>query len=221
MITELVDEALIAHNFCKVLETNTTRFYIREIDSAVRFAILHKLDELLTPAELNSAVSQIVPDSFLSNPSFKKNCDLVCIHHLSRLSDFKGSEEQIFAIEEDPYFFKKYVLYYSDAEESAVQDQDFEKLKATVADKELFNKYKEQPLTATQYSVAAKIFIKLPFLELPFQKRDLVPMRLQAEGAVSEAGLSKVYGSIQRLSKTNIDELIKEMISDELANIQN
>jgi len=221
MIIELIDEALIAHEFSKALETDTTRFYIREIDNAIRFAILHKLDGVLAPAELNSEITQAVPDVFLNNPSFKKNCDLVCVHHLSQLSDFKNYEEQIFAIEEDPYFFKKYVFYYSDAEEKALQGQNYEMLKAIIADKELFNQYKEQPLTATQYSVAAKIFIKLPFLELPFQKRDLVPMRLQAEGAVSEAGLTKAYESIQKLTKTNIDDLIKEMISDELANIKN
>ncbi|MBU9848614.1 ABC-three component system middle component 1 [Rahnella aceris] len=221
MITELIDEALIAHQFAKVHGTDTTRFYKRETGSAIRFTILHKLDELLTPAEINATIAGLVPDVFANNPSFKKNCDLVCIHRLSQLADFKSHEEQIFAIEEDPHFFKKYVLYYSDAEEEALGGQSFEKLKITIADKSLFNEYKEQPLTATQYSVAAKIFIKLPFLELPFYKRELVPLRLQAEGAVSESGLIKTYESIQNLSSTNIDDLIKEMISDELANIEN
>ena len=90
-----------------------------------------------------------------------------------------------------------------------------------IADKNLFNAYKEQPLAATQYSVAAKIFIKLPFLELPFNKRELVPLRIQAEEAVSEVGLTKTYESVQKLSNTNVDDLIKEMINDELANIKN
>lgn len=221
MIIELIDETLIAHKFSKVLNTESTRFYIREIGSAIRFAILHKLDELTTPAELNATINQSVPESFTNNASFKKNCDLICIHHLNQLSEFKSHEEQIFAIEEDPYFFKKYVLYYSDAEENVLKEQSYENLKATIADKTLFNEYKKQPLTATQYSVAAKIFIKLPFLELPLNKRELVPLRLQAEGAVSEAGLTKTYESIQKLNSTNVDDLIKEMISDELANIQN
>lgn len=221
MITRLIDEALIANQFIKTLENDTTRFYIREMGTAIRFAILHKLDELAIPAELNAVIIESVPEVFANNPSFKKNCDLICTHHLKQLSEFKSHEEQIFAIEEDPHFFKKYVLYYSDAEDKALQGQSYEKLKETIADKELFNEYKKQPLTAMQYSVAAKIFIKLPFLELPFKKRDLVPLRLQAEGAVSEAGLTKTYESIQKLSNTNVDDLIKEMISDELANIQN
>jgi hypothetical protein len=221
MIVELIDEALIAHNFSKVLETESTRFYIREIDSAIRFAVLHKLDELTTPAELNAAINQSVPEVFTNNASFKKNCDLICIHHLKQLAEFKNHEEQIFALEEDPHFFKKYVLYYSDAEESTLKGQSYEKLKDIIADKEQFNAYKDEPLSATQYSVAAKIFIKLPFLELPFTKRDLVPLRLQAAEAVGEADLNKTYESIQKFGVINVDDLIKEMINEELANIQN
>ncbi|MGY3259046.1 ABC-three component system middle component 1 [Pseudomonas chlororaphis] len=221
MIIELIDEALIAHQFVKELEINNTRFYKREVGDAIRFAILHKLDELSTPKELNATIIQSTPDNFTNAPSFKKNCDLICIHYLKQLSEFKMHEEEIFAIEEDPYYFKKYVLYYSDAEEKVLQGQTYEKIHATIISKELFNEYKAEPLTATQYSAAAKIFIKLPFLELPFIKRDLVPLRLQTEGAVSEEGLARTYESILKLSSTNVDDLIKEMISDELANIQN
>jgi len=41
------------------------------------------------------------PASFLNHPTFKKNCDLICIHHLNKLAEFKNHEEQIFAIEEE------------------------------------------------------------------------------------------------------------------------
>lgn len=219
MIIDLIEDALFEHRFVKESESNFSRFYMREEDAAIRFAILHKLDEFIPPAELNAVIIQSLPEIFLNNPSFKKNCDLICIHHLKVLSDFKMHEEKIFAIEEDPHFFKKYFLYYSDAEEQALQGQSFKNLQEVIANKELFAKYKEQPLTATQYSVAAKIFIKLPFLELPFKRSDLVPLRLQAEGAVSEADLTKTYEGIQKLGNTNVDDLIKEMITDELANI--
>lgn len=221
MIIDLIEDALFEHRFEKESESNSSRFYVREEDGAIRFAVLHKLDDFIPPAELNSAIIQSLPEKFLSNPSFKKNCDLICTHHLKMLAEFKKYEEKIFAIEEDPHFFKKYFLYYSDAEEQALQGQSFKDLLAIIANKELFNRYKEQPLTATQYSVAAKIFIKLPFLELPFKRSDLVPLRIQAEGAVTEADLTKTYESIQKLGNTNVDDLIKEMITDELENIEN
>ncbi|MFQ1947393.1 ABC-three component system middle component 1 [Aeromonas veronii] len=221
MINKIIDEALISHKFKKEHGTDTTQFYIRESGSAIRFAILHKLDELLVPSELNTIINHSAPDSFLSHPAFKKNCDLICIHHLKKLAEFKKHEEQIFAIEEDPHFYKKYILYYSNAEEAAIQDYSYEKLVTTVTDKNQFSHYKNDPLAATQYSVAAKIFIKLPFLELPFNRGELVSLRLQAEEAVTEEGLDATYEIIQKLTENNQDELMQELIDHELENISN
>ncbi|WP_054083942.1 ABC-three component system middle component 1 [Pseudomonas savastanoi] len=220
MIKQLIDEALVAHNFAKELELDTTRFYIRESGAAIRFAVLHTLNDLLNPAELNARINQLAPESFTRNPSFKKNCDLICIHRLSVLAEFKDHEEEIFAIEEDPHFYKKYVLYYSTAEESALINFSYDKLLAVIADKREFLTYKEKPLDATQYSFAAKTFIKLPFLELPTHEGNLVSLRLQAVEAVAQAGLNDTYASIQQLPKNNADELVKEMIRNELENIQ-
>jgi hypothetical protein len=221
MINKIIDEALIAHEFTIEHETELTRFYKRESGSAIRFAILHKLDELSSPTELNAAINKTVPDFFLGHPSFKKNCDLICIHHLNKLADFKNQEEQIFAIEEDPHFFKKYILYYSDAEDTAIQEYSYDDLVRTISDKNQFSKYKNDPLAATQYSVAAKIFIKLPFLELPFTKGELVSLRLQAGEAVAEEGLDATYATIQKVTTNNADELIKELIANELENSTN
>jgi len=221
MISKIINEALIAHGFKKDYETDLTGFYVRESGSAIRFAILHKLTQLSSPAELNAQINKSTPDSFLNQPTFKKNCDLICIHHLDKLAEFKNHEEQIFAIEEDPHFFKKYIMYYSDTEEIAIQDFSYNELVATISDKSQFSEYKNDPLAATQYSVAAKIFIKLPFLELPFKRRELVSLRLQAAEAVAEAELDETYKIVQKLTANNADELIKELIENELENNAN
>ncbi|OCG02755.1 ABC-three component system middle component 1 [Gilliamella apis] len=221
MIIRIIDNALITHKFTKEYEIEHTKFYKRESGSAIRFAILHKLDELPNPAELNTLINKSVPGSFASNPTFKKNCDLICVYHLNRLAEFKNNEEKIFALEEDPHFFKKYILYYSDDEVSAIQDYSYADLKKTISDKNLFNSYKDDPLAATEYSVAAKIFIKLPFLELPYTQEALLPLRQQAEKAVTEEDLGEIYTIIQKFTENNADELIKELIESELENITN
>ncbi|VVM86684.1 hypothetical protein PS619_02600 [Pseudomonas fluorescens] len=220
MIKQLIDEALAAHGFVSKRELDTTSFYVRESGSAIRFAVVHILDDLANPAELNNRINHLAPEEFLRNPSFKKNCDLICIHRLDVLAEFQNHEEEIFAIEEDPHFYKKYVLYYSVAEESALTDFTYEKLLAVIADKKEFLGYKDNPLTATQYSFAAKTFIKLPFLELPSHQGNLVSLRLQAGEAVAQAGLTDTYHIMQQVTKNNADDLIKEMIRNELANIQ-
>ncbi|MBD8109372.1 ABC-three component system middle component 1 [Erwinia persicina] len=220
MIKQLINEALMAHGFMSKLDLDNTGFYIRESGSAIRFAVLHNLDGLSDPAELNNRINHLAPEEFLRNPSFKKNCDLICIHRLDVLASFKDHEEEIFAIEEDPHFYKKYVLYYSAAEESALTNFTYDKLVSVIADKKEFLEYKENPLVATQYSFAAKTFIKLPFLELPSHQGNLVSLRLQATEAVAEADMNDIYSTIQQFTDKNADDFIKEMIRNEMANIQ-
>ena len=88
-----------------------------------------------------------------------------------------------------------------------------------ISDKKKFLNYKENPLAPTQYSFAAKTFIKLPFLELPSHQDNLTPLRLQAAEVVAEAGLTEMYSTIQRVTHKNTDDIIREMISNELENI--
>ncbi len=219
MIKQLIDEALVAHGFVSRRELETTSFYIRESGSAIRFAVVHNLADLPDPDGLNKRINNLAPDEFLRNPSFKKNCDLICIHRLDVLAEFKDHEEEIFAIEEDPHFYKKYVLYYSIAEESALTDFTYDKLVSVISDKKEFLNYKENPLEASQYSFAAKTFIKLPFLELPSHQGNLVSLRKQATEAVAEAGLNDTYSTIQKVTDENADDIIKEMINNEMENI--
>ncbi|MFG0820644.1 ABC-three component system middle component 1 [Pseudomonas sp. GLN_3] len=220
MIKQLINEALVAHDFVSEHETDTTSFYVRESDSAVRFAVLHTLEDLPSPTELNAKINQLAPESFTRNPSFKKNCDLICIYRLEALAGFQEHEEEIFAIEEDPHFYKKYVLYYSAAEESVLANLSYDQLVTVIADKKEFIDYKVDPLKATQYSFAAKMFIKFPFLELPAHEGNHVSLRLQAAEAVAQAGLNDTYQTMQQVTNNNIDNLIKDMIRNELANIQ-
>lgn len=221
MIIDLIHQALVAHGFSKVQDNDTTGFYVRENGTAIRFAVLHRLDELMKPGDLNAAINQSAPAAFTTDPAFRKNCDLICIHHLNKLVEFKNHEEQIFEIEEDPHFYKKYVLYYSDTEVEAIKELDFAKLNELISDKTQFNIYKNEPTAATKYSAAAKIFIKLPFLALQINKIELVPLRLQIEESVAEADLIKTYATVQKYDQINVDNLIKELIDDELANLKN
>lgn len=218
MISELVNQALIEHQFSKEFEIEDAIYYKRHIDNSIRYAVLHKLDKLWTPKELNTYISKNAPTSLSGDPAFKKNCDLICIHQFKHLADFKQYEDEIFAIEEDPHFFKKYILYYSESEVQLLENFTYKDIEQVIEDKNLFNIYKDNPLTPSTYSVTAKIFIKLPFLELPFTRRELVPLRIQVEEAMSEIGLSEMYEKVQQLDKTNLDDFIKGLMAHELEN---
>lgn len=216
MIVDIINQALHSHSFSKALQNEATGFYVQESQSAIRFAVLHRLDHLIEPGELNALINHSAPESFTSNPAFRKNCDLICIHHLSKLAEFKKSEERIFEIEEDPHFYKKYVLYYSDSEIEAIKGLNFNEIEKLISDKEQFDIYKQDPLAPSRYGAAAKLFIKLPFLKFHINKVDLPPLRSQIEEAVAEAELTRTYELLRKHDQTQIDELIMELIGDEL-----
>ena len=83
MIVNLIHQALVANGFFKMHENQTTGFYVRENGTAIRFAVLHRLEMLTTPGDLNESINQSAPVSFTTDPAFRKNCDLICIHHLA------------------------------------------------------------------------------------------------------------------------------------------
>ncbi|MEX6224053.1 ABC-three component system middle component 1 [Providencia hangzhouensis] len=110
-------------------------------------------------------------------------------------------EKSIFDIEENAYHFKKYVLYYSNEENQLIYGKNFNNLKA-VPDYEEFSTYK-YPSRPSLYNMAARIFIKLPFLEMPSIEKDIVPIDLQINTLVDSLNLSETYNKISTENKQN------------------
>ncbi|WP_292954586.1 MULTISPECIES: ABC-three component system middle component 1 [unclassified Neptuniibacter] len=219
MLSQIINEALSANGFNLVSDSEPTSYYIHEDGESIRFAILHHMDDLPTPEELNSIATENAPSLFIEHPAFKKNSDLICILKFETLSGFKGLEDQIFSIEENPYHYKKHVLYYSESEEEVIKNSCYTDIIQAVQNKQLFDEYKDDPLAPSIYSIAAKIFIKLPFIKLPFNRQDLVPLSNRIQEAISEHELNYEYTEIQENSDT--DKLITDLIAHELENIPN
>lgn len=220
MLKPIVSQALKNHDFKTIHSDDFSDFYIRELGESIRFAVVHKIDDLITPAELNAKILQSAPPEFTQHPAFKKNCDLICVLKFETLSEFKELEQKIFAIEEDAYHFKKYILYYSDTEDKMLKDVSYQDLLDVISVKAEFDAYKESPLFSSKYSFAVRLFIKLPFLELPYIEKELVPLSLQVEEAAKEFGYEMHYNRIRSTSidDAEIDNLIKELIQNELEN---
>ncbi|MGU2252193.1 ABC-three component system middle component 1 [Pseudomonas aeruginosa] len=224
MLKGIISSALTEQEFSLVHESEQSSYFLRLRGEAARFAIVHEMTELQSPESLNEAASFSAPKEFVEHPAFKKNCDLICLLRLEKLAEFKELEDRIFAIEEDAYHYKKYVLYYTKEEEDRLAGFEFADLLRTISDKSQFDSYKNSPLSSSTYSIAAKIFIKIPFLILSHEKRELVPLKLQAEAAVAESELTALYKKVQNLPEIDdiaTDDLVKELIKNELENIPN
>lgn len=85
-------------------------------------------------------------------------------------------KKAIYEVEEDPYFFKKYILtYYKEQIDEITPEivgitlageRVTDYLQTSLNDTGIFKRYKENPLSQRKYDLICKLFIKLPFLKL-------------------------------------------------------
>jgi len=220
MLNELIKQAIEEHNFIEIeSKSNEMSFFKKENGELRRYIITYKIEQLEDATVINELVINNTPTELLEAPAFAKNTDLIIIFQLDKLSNYKQYEKNIFDIEENAYHFKKYVLYYSNEENQLVSGKKFENIKAVLSDHEEFSIYKADPPRPSLYNMAARMFIKLPFLEMPEIKKDIVPIDLQINTLVDSLNLSETYNKINTENKQtdiNLETLIEELINEEL-----
>lgn len=234
MIKEIIVQAAIHHGFSpneSGLPThprpenstpddniNNISFFSQIDKDRKRFLAILETRTIDTPEKINNLVLQCAPESFKTDPAFDKNTDLIIIHRLDLRADFKKIEQIVFNIEENPFYFKKYFLYYSTEEESLLSHHSFTDLSTLIKDTALFEKYSADPLTPSKYSIIARIFIKTPFIKTPTKESTLKPLDAYVSEALSEKNLLAMHTKIAHTAQYKQEELIKELINEELEN---
>lgn len=224
MLNEFITQAIESHHFSEVEnESEQISFFKKEIGELRRYIITYRTNKLEEAATINELIINHTPTELLEAPAFAKNTDLIIIFQLDKLSNYKQHEKNIFDVEENAYYFKKYVLYYSSEENQLISGKEFNDLKAVLLDHEEFSSYKATPSRPSLYNMAARIFIKLPFLEMPDIEKDIVPIDLQISTLVESLNLSDTYKKISTANKQsdpNVEMLIEELINEELEAIK-
>ncbi len=224
MLNEFIKQAIEDHDFLEV-ETPSTNvsFFKKERGELRRYIITYTTDKLDDATNINEFIINSTPAEFIEAPAFAKNTDLIIIFRLDSLSKYTTYEKNIFDIEENAYYFKKYVLYYSSEENQLIAGKSFNNLKNVLSDHEEFSTYKSDPARPSLYNIAARIFIKLPFLEMPDIEKDIVPIDLQITTLVENLNFSDIYQKINTTNKqndVNLEMLIEELINEELETIK-
>ncbi|WP_419227066.1 ABC-three component system middle component 1 [Alteromonas sp. OM2203] len=193
-------------------------FYVARDPNYQRFLVVLETDQLSAPSELNEQVQACTPPILLGTPSFAKNTDLVILFKLGSLTELKQYEHNIFDIEENAYSLKKHLLYYTSTE--LEQLNEYLELGGTLyellANSDAFNRYKQNPTEETAFSLACRLYIKLPFLAVPAQEAILTSANELAEQLLSEAQLLPFLNSIeQKLGDGHTCQEIMEVLINE------
>lgn len=108
------------------------------------------------------------------NHQMDKNLSMVICVRRNTLRPNEEVNQAIYQIEEDPYFFKKYVLTYTQEQIEAIHQEDNDSATQLsmkfiynfLYDHDKFLAFKLNPYEESVYNLVSKIFIKFPFLNL-------------------------------------------------------
>lgn len=147
-------------------------------------------------------------------PSFQKNISLLYVMGVDNI-DLSKIDPSIIAIENDPFFFKKYVLAYtqgaSDELYSLLTDEFSDiALSDIVLTSDCFNRLKEES-TFGPYHLLYSIAHKIPFLKFIIQPKDY--------DAIGTFQIEKeedkfLLGQIEPVTQNNAVDVMKQLIEN-------
>ncbi|MFC1560492.1 ABC-three component system middle component 1 [Pseudomonadota bacterium] len=117
-------------------------------------------------SELFDACKKSSKDSALD-----KNISMLVLWETDGDLDLGEMKKKVISVEEDPFFFKKHILYYSTHEIDSLNavignDSLHTLLQKNIASQEVFAKYKEAPFSREWQPLLYRISIKVPFVDI-------------------------------------------------------
>ena len=160
----------------------------------------------------------------------EKNLSLLIMLKVDTLDIPLAIQSLIFDIEEDPYTFKKYILTYTDEQESlftslfneyvSEQNDGTSFLNMILYDTEKFSTFKsrESNENTLLYDLVSKMFIKLPYLSIKNQHKEmdlLLNDILRSVGKDDKGTWEELMGLRSNGSDPSIEEILKAVGVDD------
>lgn len=122
----------------------------------------------------------------------EKNSSLIVSVKCEDLKSLTDLQQQILLIEENEFFFKKYVILYTDQAITQLSESPNVKfLQDKLNDFEKFDKYSDEGYSSelAEYLVVLQLFIKLPFLKLTFSQDEYFDLPSKLKYSLSNDSL--------------------------------
>lgn len=173
-------------------------YYCQKINSAEYF-IIDFIDKIGIYNYADEGIRQEIIDLFESKkaerPDVIKNTSLIiCIKVSTIKDDIEDIKNTIFKIEEDEYWFKKYVIIYTDKSLINLQENEhgtLDFLNTQLFLQDLFDGFKKDIFFNEMYFLVIQLFIKLPFLRVLFSEvNDFHSLRTILGSALTSSQIS-------------------------------
>ncbi len=177
--------------------------------------------------QLQSEIHSSLGDFFSSVEGSEKNTNLILIkcHRAPNASQIISLNRKISEIEENPYYFKKSVLAYTEEEMQLLSAAHLENpgksLKNTIEEivhnNEGFIDFRDNGTTST-FSISVKIYTKLPFLTYNLKPENQIDLSTEINNKLLAQNLYNIRAEALELDANNseaIETWIEEQESEE------
>ncbi len=140
-----------------------------------------------------------------SDPALDKNLSMLVLWETDGKLDHEIFKKKKMEVEENQYYFKKYMLGYSRDElvqlKKKIGDKNsVEYIEKSLISKEIFDQYRDDPFTLKWYSLLYRIAIKVPFVQIRIAESEgLQSLFLQNEAALKGAEILSFNNSAMKI----------------------
>lgn len=158
-----------SHGFITVINEEKWKILKRNNDDKFEYFVIVALDDLNNILEETQLAYLTSLKKVIQDKEVDKNSTLLICLKSEILPLETNIYKKILAIEEDPYYFRKLVLPYTQQQLNLIENiDDFETI---IKDPNSFEGFraecKENTLTTSLYEIVSQLYIKLPFLKFP------------------------------------------------------
>ncbi|KRF06041.1 hypothetical protein ASG89_20065 [Paenibacillus sp. Soil766] len=152
----------------------------------------------------------------------EKNLSLILLMESNSMQFTKEQNSLIYDLEEDPYYFKKYVLVYTQQQQELIIErlsqeiEVIEYLNEFLLNADYFNSFKrnQDSEIAIEYDIVSKLFIKIPFLNIKHEIKKLIKLSDEIRSKMEDSDWIFYSGLIENfLNNNNNDPNIEQIIS--------
>lgn len=211
-MNELIAQLFEAYGYTNAPIGNYTLFKSNAQSRKTDFWLVVTAEQLssirASQASLFEECSQIE-----TSPELDKNLSMLILWDTGVNLQLHTMKKQLIAIEEDPYFFKKHVLYFSNVELTELQMQIdgqpiTEFFNNYIPSQEAFQTYKNNSMIQSWQALMYRMAMKVPFININVNENEsLESLFSQNQAALSAHTDDSLDGFNEALFSIDLDDL--------------
>lgn len=181
---------------------------------------IEEIEDFFKTEKLERLISEF-QKLYLDNDKIKKNTSLfVTVKAESLETEYEHLKNIIMKIEEDEYYFRKYIIFYTEEGlrklEPSVQNLfDYIQGDGDASDGEsLFDKFEKNMFFDDSYFIAMQLIIKLPFISLPHSDNHFETIEDKIKSQIETAELVEQEQQVGQILGLFHDDNIGSQLED-------